>query len=245
MYDGHAYLKWNPAVELTRQGYLTFAKSQNLAGSSPTNDPLFIGEWSLSPSRVLSCSVVEYTADCNASAGDSAPAEFKPDSDGAKKFYSDFWAEQAAAADKGIGYTFWSYKTQTNDFRWDWSLAVKQGIIPTNVGGNPVTAPWRNNGGRAEQQPSPKPSPTPSPSPSPAGSQGTELKTGISRQSLSRTSTRFDAISQIWNGAVIVSSDIDGKLVVGEPTACPPKARRHRRRHDVARRQATDPLDTA
>jgi hypothetical protein len=229
MYDGHAYLKWNPSVELSRSGYLSFAKEQNLAASSPSNDPLFIGEWSLSPSELplphpatRMCVLIVLLA-----LGDSAPQDFDPNSDGAKQFYKDFWTAQAASADKGIGYTFWSYKTQTGDFRWDWSLAVKEGVIPSNVGGSPVTSAWRNNsgsggaGGNTNSQPSQQPSSTPTPS--------SEIKTGISRQSLTRPIPTFNSGSQIYNGALVASLDMDGKVVVKQ-TACPPSTR-HRRRN--------------
>lgn len=57
LYDTHAYLKWNGAVEVTREGYLSFSKNQDFAGSQPTNDPVFVGEWSLGPSTLASLSL--------------------------------------------------------------------------------------------------------------------------------------------------------------------------------------------
>lgn len=161
--------------------------------------------------------------------GDSAPQDFDPNSDGAKQFYKDFWTAQAASADKGIGYTFWSYKTQTGDFRWDWSLAVKEGIIPSNVGGSPVTSAWRKNTGAGSGGGDGFPNTQPSQQPSPTQTPSSELRTGISRQSLTRPVPTFNSGSQIYNGALVASQDIDGKVVVKQ-TACPPSTR-HRRRN--------------
>lgn len=213
MYDGHAYLKWNPAVTLTRSGYLDFAKKQDLAGSSPTNTPLFIGEWSLSPSMSMLLIVWAQLTSCT---GDSAPAEFDPDSQGGKEFYQDFFSAQAAAADKGIGYTFWSYKTQTNDFRWDWSLAVKKGIIPSNVGGKPVTSLWRSNAA-AGGAPSPAP-----PVPSPTSQASTSLTTASSRQRLTRTSTIIVG-GQVWQGLAQASTALEEATASSQ---CPSRRRR-------------------
>ncbi|XP_055354489.1 uncharacterized protein LOC129600112 [Paramacrobiotus metropolitanus] len=108
-YDNHRYIKYDTSVPPTRQAYLRASCNDDLSG----NWPVVVGEWSISPKI-----------------SDEWGSEFNPSSPGAAEFYKKWWAAQVMAYEKQNGWVFWSWKTDLNDYRWSYSLAVEKGIIP-------------------------------------------------------------------------------------------------------------------
>ena len=48
-------------------------------------------------------------------------------------FYTDWWSAQVQAYEMQDGWVFWTWKTDLGDYRWDYQLAVKVGVIPADV----------------------------------------------------------------------------------------------------------------
>jgi len=107
-YDNHRYLKWDPTVANGQPADYLAASCRDVTALAG-NWPLVVGEWSLS------------TANDN---GGFAPAANKG-------WYTKWWAAQVQAYEKQDGWVFWSWKTSgLNDYRWDYQLAVQEGVIP-------------------------------------------------------------------------------------------------------------------
>ncbi|MCJ1287085.1 hypothetical protein MMC26_006433 [Xylographa opegraphella] len=110
-YDDHRYLKYSSAPPTTQADYLQTSCSDQLGG----NWPLLVGEWSLSPATVN-----QDDPDLTNSAANMA-------------FYTHWWSAQVQAYEMQDGWVFWSWKTDLGDYRWDYRLAVRSGVIPSNV----------------------------------------------------------------------------------------------------------------
>jgi len=108
-YDNHRYLKEIP--EQTKKSYLNTSCHDTFGLGE--NSPVLIGECSIgTPSKL------EFVP------------EFDPSTKENRSFYTQWWGAQAQTYEKYLGWVFWSWKTQMGtDFRWSYSLAVKEGII--------------------------------------------------------------------------------------------------------------------
>lgn len=106
-YDDHHYIKY-VGLPNSKTAYLNEACTTNRGG----NSPVFVGEWSLSVDSSFENS-----------------EEWQPKND--VDFYRKFWAAQIMSYEKTAGgWVFWSWKTSgLNDARWDYQMAVQQGII--------------------------------------------------------------------------------------------------------------------
>ncbi|RMZ90711.1 hypothetical protein DV736_g2045, partial [Chaetothyriales sp. CBS 134916] len=113
--DDHRYLKWDTSVTRTRDGYLQ-------AACNDDNGDVVVGEWSLA----IADSVAE-RADFSIT---NATTELID-------WYQQYWAAQANAYEKGVGWVFWSWKCDkiggVDEWRWCYQSAVKAGAIPTDA----------------------------------------------------------------------------------------------------------------
>jgi glucan endo-1,6-beta-glucosidase len=108
-YDDHRYLKWS-GIPTTQASYLSTSCSDNRGGNWPT----IVGEFSLSvPDDV------QWTAGWDPSTQQS--------------FYRQWFAAQAMAYERQMGWIFWTWKTQLGDYRWGYADAVAAGVIPTDL----------------------------------------------------------------------------------------------------------------
>ncbi|ORY70599.1 glycoside hydrolase superfamily, partial [Leucosporidium creatinivorum] len=110
VFDDHGYAQWI-ATEQSRSGYLDYLCTTT---RSTDMSPIIVGEWSLS-------------------AMEDQNDEFKLDSDGATAFYQQFAAAQLLSAEKGVGWIFWSWKTELGDPRWSYQEAVAATFFPTDL----------------------------------------------------------------------------------------------------------------
>jgi hypothetical protein len=120
-YDDHRYIKYDPSVTVSQQGYLSASCNDDRGGNTPT----IVGEWSLSVA----------TAQQN-------DADFWPIANNLQ-FYQQWFAAQVRAYEKSDvdGWIFWSWKAQLGDPRWSYTDAVSAGIIPTALSGVAASAP--------------------------------------------------------------------------------------------------------
>ncbi|GAA6016227.1 hypothetical protein JCM10207_000437 [Rhodosporidiobolus poonsookiae] len=110
MFDDHNYVQWIvDESDQTREGYLDYVNSNT---RSTDTWPVIIGEWSLSTIG-----------------GD----DFTPSSDGALEFFQAFAKGSIIAAEKGVGQTFWSWKTELDSSQWGYKDAVEAGFIPKDL----------------------------------------------------------------------------------------------------------------
>lgn len=110
IFDDHRYFAYNPNADQTRQQVLSDACNQGPLSQSST--PVMFGEFSLA----LSNENGQFSISCS----------------GGKEFYQQYIASEISTFEKGLGWTFWTYKTET-DFAWSYSKAVQQGIIPADA----------------------------------------------------------------------------------------------------------------
>lgn len=114
-FDDHRYLKWAP-IEQSKQSYLSTSCSDTFGDGD--SKPIIVGEWSLA---------VDSNQEWNAG--------WDPTKEENKAFYTQWWAAQVQAYEKGLGWAFWSWKTQLGgDWRWSYSAAVDAGVIPKDPG---------------------------------------------------------------------------------------------------------------
>lgn len=102
------YIKWDTSVTTTQAGYLSASCNDDVSG----NWPMIVGEWSLSPALETDS---QFTQDQTA-------------------FYAKWYAAQVMAYEKQDGWVFWSWKTDLDDYRWDYQKAVLAGVIPKDPG---------------------------------------------------------------------------------------------------------------
>ncbi|KAH7118847.1 putative glucan endo-1,6-beta-glucosidase B [Dendryphion nanum] len=114
VYDSHRYLKWS-TINHTKANYVSTSCADTFGENF--NTPLMVGEWSISVKTEL-----EWNSD------------FDPNVAANKIFYRQWWAAQVTAYEKQLGWAFWSWKTQLNDYRWGYKQAVEAGVIPKNPG---------------------------------------------------------------------------------------------------------------
>ena len=101
-YDDHRYLKYDTSVNVSKESYISASCSDNLDSNSPT----IVGEWSLSvPDDVES------------------QEEWKPGSDTNNEFYKKLFAAQITSYEKQLGWVFWTWKAELNDYRWSYKGA--------------------------------------------------------------------------------------------------------------------------
>ena len=130
-YDNHRYQKYDPSVEVSKSGYIDDA-----CGFTPgPESPIITGEWSISPS-----SEVEKNSD------------WIQTNTSNNEFYKQWFAAQITGYERGLGWVFWAWKQQLNDYRWGyqgestihWPIlslffytncldAVNAGVVPTNI----------------------------------------------------------------------------------------------------------------
>jgi len=115
LYDYHNYVKYDTAVNPTRDSYMQYSCSGNLAVSGET--PLIVGEWSLSVPDALQES-----------------ADFSTTGSGAVQFFQ-YWfiAQQQMYERSGLGWIFWNWKADLGDWRWSYKDAVYAGVIPEKL----------------------------------------------------------------------------------------------------------------
>ncbi|OBT82371.1 hypothetical protein VE02_08750 [Pseudogymnoascus sp. 03VT05] len=109
-YDDHRYLKWASIGDVSQSNYISTSCNDDRGGNTPT----IVGEWSLSvPDNV------EWTSGW--------------DPRTQQDFYKKWFAAQIISYEKQQGWTFWSWKTELDDYRWDYQAAVKAGVIPKDL----------------------------------------------------------------------------------------------------------------
>lgn len=102
-YDDHRYLKYDTSVKVSKESYISASCGDNLDSNSPT----IVGEWSLSvPDDVES------------------QEEWKPGSDTNNEFYKKWFAAQITSYEKQLGWVFWTWKAELNDYRWSYKGAL-------------------------------------------------------------------------------------------------------------------------
>lgn len=110
VYDSHRYLKWS-TIDHTKANYISTSCADTFGRDS--NTPVMVGEWSISVKTEL-----EWNSD------------FDPNTAANKEFYRQWWAAQITAYEKQLGWAFWGWKTQLNDYRWGYKQAVEAGVFP-------------------------------------------------------------------------------------------------------------------
>ncbi|KAL3456954.1 glycoside hydrolase superfamily [Aspergillus heterothallicus] len=109
-YDDHRYLKWDTSVAVNKDSYIAASCNDNRGGNTPT----IVGEWSLSvPDEV------QWTS------------EWDPSTN--KDFYARWFAAQAIAYEKQLGWVFWTWRADLGDYRWSYKDAVDSGVIPREL----------------------------------------------------------------------------------------------------------------
>ncbi|MCJ1475088.1 hypothetical protein MMC13_003748 [Lambiella insularis] len=123
-YDAHVYQKYEDPAPTTQAGYLSASCNSGPAG----NWPLVVGEWCISPATAVQSDSDFATTAANA------------------QFYRNWWSAQVQQYEQQDGWVFWSWKTDLGDYRWDYQLAARSGVIPTDVGAAYQfdCAPYRN-----------------------------------------------------------------------------------------------------
>ncbi|OJJ02475.1 hypothetical protein ASPVEDRAFT_72317 [Aspergillus versicolor CBS 583.65] len=109
-YDDHRYLKWDSSVEVNKDSYISASCSDDRGGNTPT----IVGEWSLSvPDDV------------------EGSSDWDPESN--TDFYAKWFAAQVIAYEKQLGWVFWTWKAELDDYRWSYKDAVDAGVIPKDL----------------------------------------------------------------------------------------------------------------
>ncbi|KFY16069.1 hypothetical protein V492_01586 [Pseudogymnoascus sp. VKM F-4246] len=109
-YDDHRYLKWASIGDVSHDNYIRTSCNDDRGGNTPT----IVGEWSMS---------VPDDVQWN--------AEWDPNQQ--PDFYKKWFAAQVISYEKQQGWTFWSWKTELGDLRWDYQAALKAGVIPKDL----------------------------------------------------------------------------------------------------------------
>ena len=99
-YDDHRYLKYDPSVGGSPNDYLRASCSDN-RGSDGENTTI-VGEFSLSPNSAL-----QDNGDFAATKAHAA-------------FYTQWFEAQVKAYEKQMGWVFWSWRTDLDDWRWSY-----------------------------------------------------------------------------------------------------------------------------
>ena len=99
-YDDHRYLKYDDKVGNTLSDYLRASCPDDIDGDS--NGPTIVGEFSLSPKTELQNHRDFATTDAN------------------KAWYTQWFEAQVQAYEKPMGWIFWSWRADLNDWRWSY-----------------------------------------------------------------------------------------------------------------------------
>ncbi|KKY15874.1 hypothetical protein UCRPC4_g06060 [Phaeomoniella chlamydospora] len=113
-YDNHQYPKYDSSITPSQSNYLDAACSANPASDGDT--PLIIGEWCISPATDV-----------------QDDSEFEISDTTNTEFYQKWFAAQATTYESQLGWIFWSWKAQLDDYRWSYVDAVAAGVIPTDL----------------------------------------------------------------------------------------------------------------
>jgi len=113
-YDNHRYLKWDTSVELTHDAFISTSCGDDPASDGDT--PVIVGEMSL---------------------GVPDEVEQSPDwvPQGNEEFYGQWFSAQIHTYEKQMGWIYWSWKTDLDDYRWDYKKGVEAGVISRNPTG--------------------------------------------------------------------------------------------------------------
>lgn len=114
-YDDHRYTKYDTSVPVSHAAYISSGCNDT---SATGNSPTIVSEFSLSPPDDVQDTGAWSTSNSSNLA-----------------FYQKWFAAQVIGYEKnGIGWVFWTWKTQNlNDYRWDYQMAVQVGVIPKNL----------------------------------------------------------------------------------------------------------------
>ena len=110
-YDDHRYLKYDTSVGNTLAAYVQASCSDDRGGDMPT----LVGEFSLSPATAL-----QDESDFAATAATVA-------------WYAKWFEAQLRAYEKQLGWVFWSWKVELNDWRWDYrrmqTISIRSSVL--------------------------------------------------------------------------------------------------------------------
>ena len=109
-FDDHRYLKYDPSVGLDHDSYIRTSCNDNRQSETPT----IVGEWSLSVNGDV----------------EGSP-DWSPDTQ--QDFYSKWFAAQIQNYEKGLGWVFWSWKSDLGDYRWSYQDALAAGVIGKDI----------------------------------------------------------------------------------------------------------------
>ncbi|CAD6449029.1 fd732be6-2ce2-44fd-9039-4ab52b6fba1e [Sclerotinia trifoliorum] len=111
-YDEHRYLKWS-TVSVSKEAYLKSSCTYDPISS--TGGPTVVGEFSISPPDDVQDN-----------------GDWSTSTQGA--FYKKWFKAQVMGYENhALGWIFWTWKSQLNDYRWSYQDAVRAGIIPKDL----------------------------------------------------------------------------------------------------------------
>ena len=96
-YDDHRYIKYDPSVKVSHDGYLNTSCNDNRGEDTPT----VVSEFCLSPAASV-----------------ESKSDWTSSNDSNKAFYQNWFAAQVGAYEKSQGWVFWAWKQQLQDYRW-------------------------------------------------------------------------------------------------------------------------------
>ena len=110
-YDDHRYLAFSTDIEATHSNFLSISCSDDLSNG---DIPTVVGEFSLAVPPQAS--------------GD----DWDPDTQ--QTFYAKWFAAQVTSYENHtLGWIFWTWKTQIQDYRWSYQQAVEAGVVPEDL----------------------------------------------------------------------------------------------------------------
>ena len=109
-YDDHRYFAYED-IELSQASFLSASCNADFSNG---NIPTVVGEFSLAVPHNATGPMWDRFAQ--------------------HKFYAKWFAAQITSYEKdSLGWFFWTWKTQLQDYRWSYPEAVKAGIIPLDL----------------------------------------------------------------------------------------------------------------
>ncbi|KAJ1335560.1 glucan endo-1,6-beta-glucosidase [Microdochium nivale] len=113
IFEDHRYVKSDPWVPKTHEDYIRDACTNDR--SSPGEDPTVVTEWSISPPDEGS-SYWDYRGEQN------------------KPFFRQWFRAAVIGYERStLGWTFWTWRYQSDDWRWSYKGALDAGIIPWDL----------------------------------------------------------------------------------------------------------------
>jgi aryl-phospho-beta-D-glucosidase BglC (GH1 family) len=110
-YDSHIYLMFSN-TPVDKDTYIKASCNED----SSENQPTIVGEFSLGVPQQFT-STQEWTSK-------------NPNN---TEFYQTWFAAQISEYEKHLGWCFWSWKTELDDYRWSYDEAVQAGVIPMDI----------------------------------------------------------------------------------------------------------------